>query len=75
MLILGRRVGEAVVLGGGIEVQVVEVSGSRVKLGITAPRAVEILRKEVKLAREENRAAAQGLGPDAVGQLLGRLRQ
>ena len=47
MLVLSRKVGEVVVIGGGIEITVLEVSGSRVKLGFRAPQDVEILRREI----------------------------
>jgi carbon storage regulator len=42
MLVLSRKVGERVILAGGIVVQVLEVSGRRVRLGIEAPREVTI---------------------------------
>lgn len=71
MLVIRRRTGEAVVLDGGIEIQVLEVSANRVKLGIIAPTAVNVARKEVHLARVQNRAAAnpatQGLDALARG--------
>jgi carbon storage regulator len=58
MLVLRRRVGESVILDRCIEVQIVEISGARVKLGFTAPRAIEVMRKEIQLTRDENRRAA-----------------
>jgi carbon storage regulator len=47
MLVLSRRTGERIQIGGGIEVEVVAVQGSRVKLGITCPREIPILRAEL----------------------------
>jgi carbon storage regulator len=47
MLILNRRVGEAVVIGGGVRVTVEEVHGGRVKLGFVAPPEVPIYREEI----------------------------
>ncbi len=47
MLVLTRKLGESIVIAGNIEVQVVEVEGSRVRLGITAPREVRIRRSEL----------------------------
>lgn len=58
MLVIRRRTGEAVVLDGGIEIRVLEAGPNRVKLGIIAPAEVGVMRKEVQLAREQNRAAA-----------------
>lgn len=58
MLVIRRRTGEALVLDGTIEVQILEIAANRVKVGIIAPPAVPVVRKEVLLAREQNRAAA-----------------
>ncbi|MBM3746611.1 MAG: carbon storage regulator [Acidobacteria bacterium] len=66
MLVIRRRAGESILIGEGIEIQVAEISGGRVKLGIVAPAEVTILRKEVKLTREQNLAAARGI---SLGQL------
>ncbi len=47
MLVLSRRVGEQVVIAGGICITVVGVEGGRVRLGVTAPPSVTVDRKEV----------------------------
>ena len=47
MLVLSRKVGEKVMLGGGISVEVIEVRGDKVRLGIVAPRDVPVHRQEV----------------------------
>ena len=74
MLVIRRRAGEAVLIGDEIEVTVIEVSGSRVKLGLQAPAAVQILRKEIQLAGLQNVAAAEGASPATAGLLLASLR-
>lgn len=59
MLILARREGEAICIGSEIVVTVLEVDGERVKLGVTAPRHISVLRQELYEAiTQENRAAA-----------------
>ncbi|WP_227394289.1 carbon storage regulator CsrA [Jeotgalibacillus aurantiacus] len=61
MLVLTRKTGEAIRIGNDIELTVLSVSGDQVKLGIHAPKHVDIHRKEVFLAiQEENEAAAKG---------------
>ena len=58
MLIIRRRAGETLVVDGGIEIQVLEIGANRVKLGIVAPPQVNVVRKEVALARAQTKAAA-----------------
>jgi carbon storage regulator len=48
MLVLSRKPGEAIVIGDGITVTVVEVKGERVRLGFTAPAEVSIHREELQ---------------------------
>lgn len=68
MLALSRRVGERITIGDDIVITVVSVSGNQVRLGISAPRHVQVLREEIYTEmQEENRAAARGL--DHVQQL------
>lgn len=74
MLVIRRRAGEAVLIGETVEITVIDVTGSRVKLGIQAPAEVPILRKEIQLAARENVAAAEGATPASVGKLLEALR-
>jgi len=60
MLMLTRRPGERVVVGEDVVIEVVEISGQTVRLGIAAPESLPIYREEIWLAIEEqNRAAAQ----------------
>jgi len=47
MLVLSRKPGEKVVIGGGITVTVVEMMGNKVRVGIDAPDQVRILRAEL----------------------------
>lgn len=47
MLILRRKVGEAIVLDERVTVYVLEVEGNRVKLGISAPPGVSVVRQEL----------------------------
>ena len=47
MLILSRKLGESIVIDGNIHVTVMRVDGDVVKLGIAAPSAVPVHRKEV----------------------------
>ena len=68
-----RRAGESFTIGDEIEIEVLEVAGSRVKLGIVAPEAVAIVRQEARITREENITAAQPVAPDTLAALAQRL--
>ena len=59
MLVLTRRPGEKVVVGDGITVTVVEVTGNKVRVGIDAPDQVRMLRGEFA-CRQEEPAACDG---------------
>ena len=52
MLVLSRYPGEAVVIEGGIEIEVLKVSGNQVRLGIRAPRETLVLRGELAEKQE-----------------------
>ncbi|HEO8420564.1 TPA: carbon storage regulator CsrA [Yersinia enterocolitica] len=47
MLVLTRKKGEVIKIGDDIEITVVAAKGEQVKIGISAPKNVEIYRKEV----------------------------
>lgn len=74
MLVIRRRAGEAVVIGEDIEILITEIGPSRVKLCISAPREVPVMRKEVKLTREENVAAGRELPPGRLVEFANKLR-
>ncbi|WP_163538884.1 carbon storage regulator CsrA [Gracilibacillus sp. YIM 98692] len=60
MLVLTRKSNEAIKIGDDIEIKVVSVDGDQVKLGISAPKDVEIHRKEIYQAiQAENNEAAE----------------
>jgi carbon storage regulator len=52
MLVLSRKVGERVVIEGGIVVVVLQVQGQRIRLGIEAPPEVTIRREELSESPE-----------------------
>lgn len=75
MLVLTRKSKESVILGGTIEVTILNVKGDQVSLGFTAPREISIHRKEVYEAiQRENREAAQS-GPEPLKHALASLGQ
>lgn len=74
MLILTRKAGEEITIGDQIVISVLEVRGSQVRLGISAPHSITIHRGEIyERIREENlRAGSVALSQ--AGALSERLR-
>jgi len=59
MLIVTRRVGEAVMIGDGVAVVVLGIKGQQVRIGVRAPRETSVHRQEVyERIQEERRQAA-----------------
>ncbi|KAF0818997.1 MULTISPECIES: carbon storage regulator CsrA [Cytobacillus] len=60
MLVLTRRLKESIMIGDDIEISIISVEGDQVKLGISAPKNVDIHRKEIYLSiQQENSSATQ----------------
>ncbi len=57
MLILTRRAGEALRIGDEIEVTVMAVNGSQVRIGINAPRDIAVDREEIAERKRRDREA------------------
>lgn len=47
MLVLGRKLNEKIIIGEDIEIQVVNISRNKVRIGINAPTHVKIIREEL----------------------------
>ena len=75
MLVISRRLGESILLGNDVEIQIVEMTQSRVKIGIKAPRELTVLRKEVLEASRHNEEASQSSGGEALTRLVTNLRK
>lgn len=72
MLILQRKAGESLVIGADITIRVVSVDGTRVRLAISAPEDVPILRSELVIATAANRdSAMEESAPAELLDLLG----
>ena len=63
MLIITRRPGERIMLGDDIVIEVLEVCGTSVRVGIAAPRSLPVHREEIWQALNEEEAPPSGAGP------------
>ena len=64
MLVITRKPEQSIVIGGEVEVIVLGISKDGVRLGIKAPRSVQVHRREVfETIAAENRAAAAAKAP------------
>jgi len=64
MLIITRRPGEKIMIGDDVVVEVIEVSGSNVRIGIAAPKSVPVYREEIWTAVKAENAAAASTSAD-----------
>ncbi|MBM4005617.1 MAG: carbon storage regulator [Planctomycetes bacterium] len=72
MLVLSRKVGEKLVIGGGIEITVRRIQGNRVALAISAPDKVTILRAELLRQTDKDSDPGHAARPTALpGSVLG----
>jgi carbon storage regulator len=74
VLVLTRRSEESIVIGGNIVVTVLSVEGDKVKLGIDAPRDVQILRQELYRAIQQQEQVARKMAAGEEPPGLGGLR-
>ena len=59
MLIITRRAGEKLMIGDDVVVEIMEIVGNQVRVGIQAPQSVRVYREEIwRAVKDENRAAA-----------------
>ncbi|MNY54977.1 hypothetical protein D3C86_1909140 [compost metagenome] len=72
MLVLSRKKGESIIIGGQIELTVLGVEGDTVKVGIIAPKEVEVYRKELYLSIQQSNqeASKNALGIDQLKNKL-----
>ncbi|MEW1959832.1 carbon storage regulator CsrA [Kineococcus sp. NPDC059986] len=75
MLVLTRKAGESVVIGDEVVVRVLEVRGDVVRVGIDAPRDVQVHRQEVYEAVREANIAASTASEEAITALQGIVRR
>lgn len=74
VLVLSRKKGESIMIGDEIELIVVEIKGDQVRLGVKAPKHVDVYRNEVfKAISESNKeASVKVVKPDELSRMFRR---
>jgi carbon storage regulator len=76
MLILARKKNQSLRIGDNIIITVLDVQGDQVRLGIDAPKDIQILRQELYDAvKDSNQQAAKAVPKDDVGGLLNQVKR
>ena len=70
MLVVTRKTDESLIIADNIEIMVLEVTKDRVKLGVSAPRDVKIIRNELIDTQNVNKDSSKALPRDALEALL-----
>jgi carbon storage regulator len=70
MLVIRRRVGESFWIGEQVEIEILQIGASQVKVGIRAPKDITVLRTEVKLIQEANLESAQQPSAEALQKIV-----
>jgi carbon storage regulator len=63
MLVLTRKAGERILIADNVVVEVLEIQGNRVRIGIQAPSGVTILRQELLTQKADKPAPKSELAP------------
>lgn len=70
MLVVMRKSGQSLLIGDNIEIQIIDVQPNGVKIGISAPRDIRVLRKELlKEAEKANRESAIAAAKVSLSEL------
>jgi carbon storage regulator len=69
MLVLTRKKNESIMIGDSIEIKVLAIEGEQIKLGIIAPKHIDIHRKEIYIAIQEENKQAANISTNLLQQL------
>ena len=59
MLVLSRKVGETIIIGDAVQLTVVAIHNNKVRLGVTAPLDIPVLRAELRNTQPSNRPSLE----------------
>ncbi len=61
MLILTRRIGEALIIGDDVNITVLGIKGNQVRLGINAPTDISVHREEIYLKIQQEKESSDNI--------------
>lgn len=70
MLVVTRKTDESLIIDENIEITVLEISKDKVKIGVSAPKEVKIIRNELRDAQISNREASEQVSKKTLEALL-----
>ncbi|GFZ97644.1 carbon storage regulator [Paenibacillus marchantiophytorum] len=76
MLVLARKKGESIMIGDNIEIVILGSEGDTIRVGISAPKQVEVYRKEIyqNIQESNKEATANKISPLNLSKLLKRTK-
>lgn len=74
MLVLSRKVGQSLIIGGNIRLKVIEVRGQQVRVGIDAPEHVPVVRQEILEEVVEANLSAAAADPAGLADIAAAWR-
>ncbi|MDQ0902943.1 carbon storage regulator CsrA [Paenibacillus sp. V4I7] len=76
MLVLARKKGESIMIGDQIEIVILSTDGDTIRIGINAPKNVEVYRKEVFLQIKEANmdASKHTVSPANISLLFNKIK-
>ena len=72
MLVLSRQRDETIMIGDDVQITVVDIRGDKVRLGISAPREIQVHRKEVYDAIKRENQRASKMAPGDLADVVGK---
>ncbi len=70
MLVVSRKTDESLIIADNIEITVLEISKDRVKIGVSAPRDIRIIRNELRDAQNTNKESSQAVSEKNIKALI-----
>lgn len=75
MLVLTRKPQQAIQIGPDIEIKILSIDGDQIKIGINAPKNIDIHRKEIYLAIQEENNKATNATLDLLKQFTKEIKK